>query len=74
MMIKLNGQEKEVRAGTTVSDLLAELQIKPERVAVELNLSILERGDYPKTRLNDGDRVEVIGFIGGGSAWREVSG
>ena len=66
MIIKLNGQDRELQAGTTVSDLLSELQIRPERVAVELNLNILERGEYSKACLKDGDLVEIIGFVGGG--------
>ena len=51
---------------TTVGDLLRELEIKTERVAVELNLEILDRKDFERRSLKQGDRVEILSFIGGG--------
>jgi sulfur carrier protein len=47
--------------------LLRELAIKTERVAVELNLEILDRKEFDQRRLKQGDRVEILSFIGGGS-------
>lgn len=52
---------------TTVSSLLEELQIKPERVAVEVNLQIISKKDYMRTGLNEGDSIEIVNFVGGGS-------
>lgn len=52
---------------TTVSSLLEELQIKPERVAVEVNLQIISKKDYMRTGLNEGDKIEIVNFVGGGS-------
>jgi thiamine biosynthesis protein ThiS len=49
-----------------VSSLLSDLGIPAERVAVELNLKIVDRQAFTGTSLCDGDRLEVIGFIGGG--------
>ena len=49
-------------------DLLRELAIKTERVAVELNLEILDRKEFDQRRLKQGDRVEILNFIGGGSS------
>lgn len=66
MQIMINGQTRDVSSGTTVADLLTGLQIVPERVAVELNLQILNRGEYQLHSLREGDRVEIIGFVGGG--------
>jgi thiamine biosynthesis protein ThiS len=66
MRITLNGEPREVGDGHSVASLLADLGIPAERVAVELNLAVVDRQTFPGTPLRDGDRVEVIGFIGGG--------
>lgn len=65
--IQVNGEARDWRSGATVADLLRELEVKAERVAVELNLEILDRGAFAQRPLQDGDRVEILGFIGGGS-------
>ncbi len=62
----MNGTMKEVTDRLTVSGLLKQLAIQSERVAVELNLVVLERVDYAKAVLKDGDKLEIIGFVGGG--------
>jgi thiamine biosynthesis protein ThiS len=67
MQIQVNGQVREAMPGTTVADLLRELNVTGERVAVEVNLDILERGQFGQRLLSEGDRVEIISFIGGGS-------
>lgn len=65
--IHVNGQTRTWRSGATVADLLQDLDIQAERVAVELNLEILDRAEFGQQPLKDGDRVEILGFIGGGS-------
>ena len=67
IQIHVNGQVRPWRGGATVADLLQELDIKTERVAVELNLEILDRAVFGERVLKDGDRLEILGFIGGGS-------
>jgi len=67
IQIHVNGQARAWRSGTTVADLLHDLDIKTERVAVELNLEILDRATFNQRLLKDGDRLEILGFIGGGS-------
>ena len=67
IQIQVNGEQRDCRAGATVGDLLRELAIKTERVAVELNLEILDRKDFDHRSLKPGDRVEVLSFIGGGA-------
>jgi sulfur carrier protein len=64
--IHVNGQARTWRSGATVADLLKDLDIRTERVAVELNLEILDRAAFDQRQLNNGDRVEILGFIGGG--------
>lgn len=66
MRITLNGEAREVTEGQSVASLLADLGVQAERVAVELNLTIVDRRTFTGTSLRAGDRVEVIGFIGGG--------
>lgn len=67
IQIHVNGEARDWRSGATVADLLRELEVKAERVAVELNLEILDRAAFAQRSLRDGDRVEILGFIGGGS-------
>jgi thiamine biosynthesis protein ThiS len=65
--IHVNGEARDWRSGVTVADLLQDLEITTERVAVELNLEILDRGMFAQRPLKDGDRVEILSFIGGGA-------
>lgn len=65
--IHVNGEPRGFRTGGTIGDLLRELAITTERVAVELNLEILDRKDFDRCGLKEGDRVEIMSFIGGGA-------
>ena len=62
----VNGSRRECEQDLTVAQLLKEMGTRSERVAVELNLNILDREKYSETRLNEGDRLEIISFVGGG--------
>jgi thiamine biosynthesis protein ThiS len=66
MKITLNGDPYELAGPLSVSDLLAKLEIDARRVAVEHNLIVLKRAAYADTRVNDGDQIEVVNFVGGG--------
>ncbi len=66
MTITLNGQKRQVPDGITVLELLGHLDIEPERVAVEINEEIVRKASYADARVKDGDRVEVVQFMGGG--------
>jgi thiamine biosynthesis protein ThiS len=66
LSITLNGPARQVAAGSTVLDLLAELGRDPRTVAVERNGEIVRRPAYGDTGLAAGDRVEVVGFVQGG--------
>ena len=66
MKLTINGETVEnVKAGT-ISELLEELKITSERVAVEVNLSVIKRAEHETFRLKDGDSVEIVNFVGGG--------
>ena len=66
MTVVVNGDEREVAASAVVADLVAHLDLKPERVAVELNRRILKRQQWGSTLLSEGDKVEIVHFVGGG--------
>lgn len=66
MKIRLNGEDYETQA-RTVKGLLDELDIHPQRVAVELNLKIIKKAEYEDTELKEGDTIEVVSFVGGGA-------
>jgi len=74
MRVHVNGESRETRGGTTVADLLRELEIRSERVAVEVNLEILDRNEFERRGLQDGDRIEIIAFIGGGEGKQVLHG
>ena len=67
MRITLNGEPREVQSNLTVTALLQDLNLQPERVAVEINLNIVDRSLFESRSLAEGDRIEIISFIGGGS-------
>jgi sulfur carrier protein len=66
MKIVLNGNPKEITDGATVRSLLDALKLKPETVAVELNLGIVPKKEYETKRLKESDKIEIISFVGGG--------
>ncbi len=67
MKIILNGDPHEVAGPLTLTALLAQLNIDPRRVAVEHNLTVVKRANYDSTQIQDGDQVEIVNFVGGGS-------
>jgi len=65
MNLVINGETKASSA-ETLSALVQTLGMKPDRVAVELNREIVPREQWPQTPLRDGDRLEIVHFVGGG--------
>lgn len=66
MQIFFNGEPREVEQGITVAVLLAELDLKPRYVAVEVNLDLVPRDRHQEFVLQEGDRLEVVTLVGGG--------
>ena len=64
--IVLNGEPHQCKVGTTVTDLVFELGLVPERLAIEYNMLILSRSKWASTTLAPGDRLELVHFVGGG--------
>jgi len=66
MRLIVNGELFETSKSETLLDLLEELRIGPERVAVEINITIVKKAAYSTFRLKEDDRVEIVNFVGGG--------
>jgi thiamine biosynthesis protein ThiS len=66
LQIKLNGEIHELAGPYTLEDLVSELSLTPQRVAIELNQSVIRRDLWEQTIINEGDRVEIVHFVGGG--------
>ena len=66
MQIIINGEKRTIDNNTSITGLIEELNIDAQRVAVELNRSIIDKADYSKTILKDNDSLEIVSFIGGG--------
>ncbi len=66
MRLVINGKEQNYTA-VTLDGLIEELGMKGDRVAVELNREIVPRGNWSATALQDGDRLEIVHFVGGGA-------
>jgi thiamine biosynthesis protein ThiS len=66
LSLVLNGESRVMEAVRTVADLVGALGLDARKVAVERNLEIVPRSLYDRTELTDGDRLEIVHFIGGG--------
>jgi thiamine biosynthesis protein ThiS len=66
MRLLLNGEERDIAGIASIADLVAALGLDARKVAVERNLEIAPRSTYADARLADGDRIEIVTFIGGG--------
>jgi len=66
MRLVINGKEQTFADGLTLAQLVEQLGMKSDRVAVELNREIVARAQWPETMLNDGDKLEIVHFVGGG--------
>lgn len=66
MILTINGEEREFTREMSLRELLDQLGMKPDRVAVELNREIVRRDNWAATVLRDGDRLEIVHFVGGG--------
>jgi len=66
MKVFVNGEEKDLSDATSLSELITELDLPVARIAIELNREVVRRSDWGSTMLNDGDRIEIVHFVGGG--------
>jgi sulfur carrier protein len=66
MTIQINGEPHDFPDGLTLASLVERLGMKADRVAVELNLEIVPRASWDATSLKEGDKLEIVHFVGGG--------
>jgi thiamine biosynthesis protein ThiS len=64
--VTINGEAKQLNGAMTLNELLLFLRLDPKKIAVERNLEIVPRSAYGRTPIADGDRIEIVHFIGGG--------
>lgn len=66
MRVSVNGEDYELPEALTVAELVERVGLADRRIALEVNREIVPRGEYAETKLNEGDRVEIVRAIGGG--------
>lgn len=66
MDITVNGEEKRLDGPMTVAGLLVALELESKKIAVERNLEIVPKSQFDATALSDGDKIEIVQFVGGG--------
>jgi sulfur carrier protein len=66
MKLQINGEARDFDSPLTLAGLVDQLGMKADRVAIELNRSIVARDRWPQTNLAEGDRLEIVHFVGGG--------
>jgi thiamine biosynthesis protein ThiS len=66
LQLTVNGESRSITDGAHVADLVSDLNLDGRKIAVERNLEIVPRSQYAGTALQDGDRIEIVAFVGGG--------
>jgi len=66
MIVMLNGQQKEFTESTNLNDIIKELSIKKDLVVAEVNGDIIKKQDWDQKKIQSGDTVELVNFVGGG--------
>jgi sulfur carrier protein len=66
LKLRINGEDHEVVDNLSLNELITQLDLTPERIAIELNQNVVRRADWPSTVLKENDRVEIVHFVGGG--------
>ena len=66
MKLTINGETQDFADGLTISGLVEALGLHPKKVAIERNLEVVPKSLHPETVLADGDRIEIVQFVGGG--------
>ncbi len=66
MKIFLNGEEKTIRPKMTIAELISELELDVKKIAIEKDLQIINQSEFSTVVLDEGARIEIVHFIGGG--------
>jgi len=70
MLLTINGEEREFSGLSSLASLVEQLGLKSDRLAIELNRDIVPRANWAATDLKEGDRLEIVHFVGGGAIQR----
>ncbi|HZH31648.1 MAG TPA: sulfur carrier protein ThiS [Pyrinomonadaceae bacterium] len=73
MRVQVNGEFRELPDELTLDALVRQLALAPERLAIELNREVVRRVRWSETMLREGDQVEIVHFVGGGSGARRTA-
>ena len=73
LRIEINGEQRDVPDAISLGDLVEHLALARERVAIELNREVVRRPLWQQTPLSEGDRVEIVHFVGGGANQRTLA-
>jgi|GEM_PF-241818 len=66
VQVRINGETRDVANQSTLEDLVRELSLQPQRIAIELNHNVVRRNEWSETVLSSDDRIEIVHFVGGG--------
>ncbi|WP_109260205.1 sulfur carrier protein ThiS [Hyphobacterium indicum] len=66
MKLTINGETQDFADGLTISGLVEALGLHPKKVAIERNMEVVPKSLHAETRLSEGDRIEIVQFVGGG--------
>ena len=66
LRVYVNGEARDFPSPLSLAQLITELDLPPARIAVELNRTVVRRGDWSATELNEDDRIVIVHFVGGG--------
>ncbi len=67
LRVQINGEAQQLREGLTLRELIVELNLPPERLAIERNRDVVRRVHWADTLLAEGDQIEIVHFVGGGA-------
>lgn len=68
MRVQVNGEIRELPEKSTLGDLVRQLSLAPERLAIELNRQVMRRAAWAEAEMHEGDQIEIVHFVGGGSS------
>jgi len=66
VLVQVNGESREISQEASLEELLTNLSIPRERVAIELNQKVIRRAEWANSILREGDKIEIVHFVGGG--------
>jgi thiamine biosynthesis protein ThiS len=73
LLVQLNGENRELADRSMLSDLVRELSLEPARIAIEVNQRVISREQWAQITLGEGDQIEIVHFVGGGSRGSRTS-